>query len=250
MDAADMAKAAEQQNSKATGASRVYSVLRDEILTLQLAPGTPLDEIGLSERFNLSRSPIREALVRLSADGLVSVLPNRSTIVSQMDFRRIPEFLDALDLLQRVTTRLAALNRTLAELIEIRTAQKAYEKAIAACVKNGTSQAMIEKNYDFHVTIARAGHNVYFADLYRRLLEEGRRMLHVHFEFQTLDEHLTAEEISRDHAEIVDAIEAKNANLAEELAHQHASQFKGKFMQFLDRNITASVPLVFKPTGS
>ena len=244
-----MAKVIEPQAQKATGASRVYTVLRDEILTMQLPPGTPLDEIGLAERFNLSRSPIREALVRLSADGLVSILPNRSTIVSQMDFRRIPEFLDALDLLQRVTTRLAAMHRTSAELVEIRTAQKAYEKAIANCVKTGTSQAMIEKNYEFHMVIAKAGHNVYFADLYRRLLEEGRRMLHLHFEFQTLDEHMTAEEIGRDHAEIVDAIEAKDANLAEHLAHMHAAQFKGKFMQFLDRNITASVPLIYHPAS-
>lgn len=235
---------------KATGAARVYSVLRDEILTLQLAPGTPLDEIGLSERFDLSRSPIREALVRLSADGLVSILPNRSTIVSQMDFRRIPEFLDALDLLQRVTTRFAALHRTAAELVEIRVAQKAYEKAIASCVRTGTSQAMIEKNYEFHMSIAKASHNVYFADLYRRLLEEGRRMLHLHFEFQTLDEHMTAEEIAKDHADIVDAIEGRNADLAEELAHLHATQFKGRFMQFLDRNLTAGMPLTFRQVQS
>ncbi|NIE73100.1 GntR family transcriptional regulator [Pantoea sp. Tr-811] len=238
-----MAKVTEPQAQKATGASRVYAVLRDEILTMKLAPGTALDEIGLSERFDLSRSPIREALVRLSGDGLVSILPNRSTIVSQMDFRRIPEFLDALDLLQRVTTRLAALHRSALELADMRTAQKAYEKAIASCVKNGTSQAMIEKNYEFHMAIAKGGHNVYFADLYRRLLEEGRRMLHLHFEFQTLDEHMTAEEIGRDHAQIVDAIAAKDADLAEELAHQHAAQFKGRFMQFLDRNITASMSL-------
>ncbi|MFF7063776.1 FCD domain-containing protein [Pseudomonas sp. NPDC008258] len=240
-----MAKVTEPQTQKATGASRVYTILRDEILTMKLAPGTALDEIGLSERFDLSRSPIREALVRLSADGLVSILPNRSTIVSQMDFRRIPEFLDALDLLQRVTTRLAALHRSPLELADIRTAQKAYEKAIANCVKTGTSQAMIEKNYDFHMAIAKAGHNVYFADLYRRLLEEGRRMLHLHFEFQTLDEHMTAEEIGRDHTQIVDAIEAKDADLAEELAHRHAAQFKGRFMQFLDRNITANMTLTY-----
>lgn len=241
-----MAKVIETSPQKATGAARVYSVLRDQILTMELAPGTPLDEISLSERFDLSRSPIREALVRLSADGLVSMLPNRSTVVSQMDFRRIPEFLDALDLLQRVTTRLAALHRTPGELAGIRVAQKAYEKAMVNCVKTGISQAMIEKNYDFHMAIAQAGHNIYFADLYRRLLEEGRRMLHLHFEFQTIDEHMTADEIGQDHAEIVNAIEAKNGDLAERLAHAHAAQFKGKFMQFLDRNLTAEMPLNYQ----
>lgn len=236
-------QATESSLPKETGAVRVYSVLRDEILTMKLAPGAPLDEIGLSERFNLSRSPIREALVRLSSEGLVSMLPNRSTVVTSMDFGRIPEFLDALDLLQRVTTRLAALHRTPAELAQIRGAQKAYEKAIASCLKSGESLSMIETNYEFHMAIARAGHNVYFADLYRRLLEEGRRMLHLHFEFQALDPSLTAQVIAADHVAIVDAIERRDADLSEALAHSHASQFKGRFMQFLDRNLSAAVPL-------
>ncbi|WP_449432411.1 GntR family transcriptional regulator [Pseudomonas putida] len=234
---------ADNQPQKETGAVRVYGVLRDEILTMKLVPGAPLDEIGLAERFKLSRSPIREALVRLSADGLVSMLPNRSTVVSAMDFRRIPEFLDALDLLQRVTTRLAAQHRTAAELATIRTTQRAYEKAIAYCLKSGESLPMIETNYEFHMAIAQAGHNVYFTDLYRRLLEEGRRMLHLHFEFQALDPQLTAEVIAADHVEMVEAIIDRDGDRAEACAHAHAIQFKGRFMQFLDRNLTAQIPL-------
>ncbi|NIF20006.1 GntR family transcriptional regulator [Candidatus Pantoea multigeneris] len=230
-------------NQRETGAMRVYAILRDEILTMQLAPGSAVDEISLAERFALSRSPIREALVRLSADGLVMISPNRTTSVAPMDFGRIPEFLDALDLLQRVVTRLAAIHRTADQMAAIRKAQKAYEKACAACIKSGNSQSMIEKNYEFHMVIAAAGHNVYFADLYRRLLEEGRRMLHLHFQFQTLDEHLTAEEISSDHVDIVNAIEQQDAEMAEKFAHLHATQFKGRFMQFLDRNLTANIPV-------
>jgi DNA-binding GntR family transcriptional regulator len=231
------------QIQRETGAMRVYAILRDEILTMKLSPGEPIDEISLAERFSLSRSPIREALVRLSADGLVLISPNRTTSVAPMDFGRIPEFLDALDLLQRVVTRLAAIHRTPEEMQAILKAQKGYEKACAACIKSGDSQSMIEKNYEFHMIIAAAGHNIYFADLYRRLLEEGRRMLHLHFKFQTLDEHLTAEEISSDHVDIVHAIELRDAELAEKYAHLHATQFKGRFMQFLDRNLTANIPL-------
>ncbi|WP_250519147.1 GntR family transcriptional regulator [Caballeronia sp. ATUFL_M1_KS5A] len=239
-----MAKAsAETQPVKETGAVRVYGILRDEILRMQLAPGTPLDEIGLAERFELSRSPIREALLRLSADGLVEILPNRSTVVTPMDFRRIPDFLDALDLLQRVTTRLAAVHRSNTDLAAIRDAQKGYEKAIAASIKTGDSLGMIDKNYDFHMAIARAGRNVYFTDLYRRLLDEGRRMLHLHFEYEAMADELTVGKMAGPHSDIVDAIVARDADRAEEAAHQHAMQFRGRFMQFLNRNLTASVPL-------
>ncbi|GAB3629783.1 HTH-type transcriptional regulator LutR [Pandoraea terrae] len=233
------------QTGKETGAARVYTTLRNEILTMRLAPGTPLDEVGLAERFDMSRSPVREALVRLSGDGLVTILANRSTVVTPMDFARVPEFLDALDLLQRVTTRLAALHRTAADLAKIQEKQKAYEKAIAASIKLRDSLPMIEANYDFHMTIARAGRNLYFADLYRRLLDEGRRMLHLHFQFKALDPDISVEEMARDHTDIVDAIERGDADKAEECAHRHAEQFKGRFMQFMDRNLTAGVPLTY-----
>jgi DNA-binding GntR family transcriptional regulator len=231
---------------KETGAVRVYGVLRDEILTMKLAPGSAIDEVSLAERFALSRSPIREALVRLSADGLVTMLPNRSTVVSPMNFSQIPEFLDALDLVQRVVTRLAALHRTPDQLAAIRKAEVAYEKALQICVKNGSSQGMIEKNYDYHMAIAAAAHNSYFADVYRRLLEEGRRMLHLHFQFQTMDEHKTADQIGSDHTLITNAIEERNADLAEKYAHLHATQFRGRFMQFLNRNLTSDVQLNYQ----
>jgi DNA-binding GntR family transcriptional regulator len=237
----------EQPAGKETGAVRVYTMLRNEILTMKLAPGVPLDEVGLAERFDMSRSPVREALVRLSSDGLVTILANRSTVVTPMDFARVPEFLDALDLLQRVTTRLAALHRTANDLAGIREAQKAYEKGAAISIKSGNSLPMIESNYEFHMAIARAGRNTYFADLYRRLLDEGRRMLHLHYQFQTADPGITPKKMASDHTEIVDAIEKGDADKAEECAHRHAVQFKGRFMQFMDRNLTANVPLTYIP---
>ncbi|MXW19896.1 MAG: GntR family transcriptional regulator, partial [Gammaproteobacteria bacterium] len=56
---------------RGTGASHVYERMRESILSLKLAPGTLLDESELAVRFKLSRSPVREALIRLSAEGLV-----------------------------------------------------------------------------------------------------------------------------------------------------------------------------------
>jgi DNA-binding GntR family transcriptional regulator len=230
-----MAKASTgTQTVKETGAVRVYRVLRSDILKMQLAPGSSLEEIGLAKRFNLSRSPIREALVRLSADGLVQIQPNRSTVVTPMDCRRMPELLDALGLLQRVTTRLAALHRTAADLAVIREAQKAYETAIAASMKSYDTPGMIDKNYEFQIAIAKACRNAYFADLYRCLLDEGTRMLHLHSEYGPLGAVLSAEKMARGHADIVNAIEARDADRAEEHAYVHAMQFRGSFMQILN----------------
>ena len=77
-------------------------------------------EVQLAERLSMSRTPIGEALVRLAGEGLVIALPNRSTIVSNIDFLNLHTFFDALTLMYRVTTRLAAQFRTEADLKVIR----------------------------------------------------------------------------------------------------------------------------------
>ncbi len=94
-----MKKAAKPRSAGWTG---VYETLRHDILSLALAPGELLDEMSLSRRFGFSRSPIREALIRLSGDGLVVNLPNRTTIVAPVDIARFPQYVDALDLGHRI----------------------------------------------------------------------------------------------------------------------------------------------------
>ncbi len=228
----------EPSPQKETGSARVYAQLRNDILRVKIQPGTPLDENSLSERFGLSRSPIREALVRLSSEGLVQILPNRSIVVAPIDFSSVPEFLDALDLLQRVTTRSAARFRTEADLKDIVDKQIAYEAGAAESLRIGDSLHMIETNYDFHMAIARAGRNQYFAGFYQRVLDEGRRILHFHFEYQRLDPAISPTKMGEGHAEMVEAIRVQDLDRAERAAHEHAMQFKGRFMQFLMRSIS------------
>lgn len=236
-------KTASPEPSKETGSARVYKILRDDILRVQLAPGASLDEVSLSERFNLSRSPIREALVRLAGEGLVQILPNRSIMVTPMEFDKMPEFLDALDLMQRVVTRFAALHRTQDDIKRIKDAQAAFEREAGKAIAGGDCIGMIEKNFEFHMAIARACRNTYFADSYRRLLQEGRRLLFFHFQYQSLDSDLTIEEVAGPHVPMVEAIEARDADAAEREAHLHAVQFRGRFMDFLNQNLTSKLSL-------
>ena len=80
IEMAEKQTADNKPRSKGSGTAYVYEKLKAEILTLEIAPGSPLEETLLAQRFGMSRSPVREALVRLSADGLVSMLSNRSTL--------------------------------------------------------------------------------------------------------------------------------------------------------------------------
>ena len=88
-----------RRRPRGTGASSVYESLKTKILNLELKPGTLLDETELSRHYHLSRSPVREALIRLSAEGLVERPRNRSSMVSQLDFSALPAYFDAMQLL-------------------------------------------------------------------------------------------------------------------------------------------------------
>ena len=229
--------------SRGTGAARVYGALREEILCLRLAPASPLDEVGLSARFGLSRSPVREALIRLAGEGLVVVLPNRSTIVAPMELESLPDYLDALDMLQRLTHRLAALRRGPDDIKAIKAAQAAFDKAVDRALKKWDSLPVIDRNHDFHMAIARAGRNPYFTSFYKRLLDEGRRMLHLHFMYHHERPDFSKAEFAGEHDALVQTIEAGDGEAAEALAHSHTEQFRGQFLQYLSQSLTRDVSI-------
>ncbi len=232
------------RQGKGSGARFVYDTLKHEILSLTLAPGIPLDETSLAERFALSRSPVREALVRLSAEGLVVMLSNRSTLVAPIDVAGFPRYVEALDFLQRINTRLAAQNRTEHDLAEMQDAARAFDRSTA---KNDYL-AMSATNRDFHMAIAKAGRNPYLARCYGQLLDEGRRILHMHFDFlraSTSDRLLGSE-----HADMIAAIRDRDIARADTLAHAHTRQFHDRFVKFLSASYMGDFDFDLSTLGS
>lgn len=225
-----------KKGARGSGVRTIYETLRKDILEMSLAPGTVLEEAGLSARFEMSRTPIREALVRLTADGLVSTLPNRNTIVSTINFAELPTYFEALTLMYRVTTRAAAKKRTPDHLMNMREHQTAFADAVA----QHDALRMIESNREFHVAVAEAGGNKYFTQLFTRLLDEGRRILRLYY--ATFDDHLPRQYVD-EHEQIIAAIEARDAELCDSLAAQHAAQIVRQIQSFIDSGIAGEVRL-------
>ncbi|RKE37203.1 GntR family transcriptional regulator [Paraburkholderia sp. BL23I1N1] len=220
------------------GGRYIYEELRKQILTLQLKPGAPLDEVSLAAQFGLSRSPVRDALARLTSEGLVTILPNRTTLVTPFEIEEFPKYISALDLIQRAVTRLAAMHRTDADLARIRKADDVYMHAVGS----GDFQEMSETNKALHMVIAHAANNPYFVGYYERLLGEGQRLLHLHFDFTVTSP--TATKLGRDHEELIDAIERKDADAAEKLAHEHTMLFQKRFLDYMRQNMTESMAVL------
>jgi DNA-binding GntR family transcriptional regulator len=128
-DAAERPKVAEQPTGtdddaaqfvrrrvRSTTASAIYRDLQRQIVTMVLKPGTALGEQMLANRYGVSRTPVREAIIRLSEEGLVDVLPQQGTFVSRLDIALIPEAVVIRQALEGATARHAARIATTADI--------------------------------------------------------------------------------------------------------------------------------------
>ncbi len=222
----DDTAAAVPERKRGSGVKKAYDLLRTEILDLTLPPGSPIDEVQLADRLALSRTPIREALARLATEGLIDTLPNRSAMVSNIDFLNLPAFFDAITLMYRVTSRLAAQNWQPGDLDIIR----AHQNDFAAAVARHDALAMIGTNRDFHAAIAVAARNRYYEALFTRLLDDGRRLLRLYY--QSFNDRPPASVVS-EHEDIIAAIAARDVDASDVLAKVHADQIVRQIQKLL-----------------
>ena len=205
---------------------------------MTLEPSKLVDEVSLAKRFGVSRSPVREALVRLVSASLLQTLPNKGTIVAPLRIEEFPQYVDALDLVQRTVTRMAATFRNSTHLQQIREEQDKFTR----CVGEGDVMGMILVNRDFHIAIAKAGNNRYLEQIYRQLLDDGRRTLRLYFKSYN---DLLPKEMIDNHEQIIDAIDAQDADLAERLAHEHTKEMQQRFLDYLGARHTSEISVSF-----
>lgn len=220
-----------------SAARQVYTSIREEIIALKLRPGEPINELRMVRRFGVSRSPIREALIRLEADGLIQMLPNKGTIVAPLHIEEFPQYIDALDLIQRTVTHLAAKLRTEHDLEIISECNETFK----AAVKSHDVIGMIDANRHFHLAISEAARNKHFTHLYRRLLDEGRRIIRLYY--LSYNDSPPQSRVET-HDMIIKAIADRNATLAEQLAHEHAVKLSERFITYLNTRLTSELAVV------
>jgi DNA-binding GntR family transcriptional regulator len=193
---------------RGTGASSVYESLKTKILNLELKPGTLLDETELSRQYHLSRSPVREALIRLSAEGLVETPRNRTSMVSQLDFSALPAYFDAMQLLYRLSARLAAKNRTKAGVAVLKDIEGALERAH----EQVDVLSIVQLNRDFHAAIADMTGNAFIMSWMKGLLDQGQRVFRLYL--ASFGDRVPLPKLSQHHA-MIQAIERGDAAGAE-----------------------------------
>ncbi|MFC3962486.1 GntR family transcriptional regulator [Nocardia jiangsuensis] len=186
---------------------RAARELRDRILTGAMAPGSRIDLDAITEEFATSRTPVREALLELSFEGLVRVAPRSGITVIGIGADDVRDSFTLLGVLTGQAAAWAAERSTDAELARLR------ELAAAVAARSG-DDGIGEANWKFHQAIHRAAHSP-------RLLtqiKQASRVVPTNF-LRLFPDH--EKHSLHEHDELLDALEARDADAARRIAERH-----------------------------
>jgi len=195
-----------------TRAEALREAIEDKIATGVFPPGMHLDESELAQKFGVSRTPLREALIQLSSMGIVLVRPRRGAVVADVSPHRLLEMFELMAELEAMCARLAS--RRMSDVDE-GSLLKAHRACEAACL-SGDPDDYYHKNESFHQAIYAAAHNGFLVEqamvLQRRLRPYRRLQLRVRNRMSAS---------FKEHTGIVEALQQGNGDLAAERLRQH-----------------------------
>lgn len=193
------------------------SDLRDRILTLDIAPGTDLDEASLAEEYGISRTPLREVLHRLAGGGFVRLEENRGAKVESMDFATMRVFFQTAPLIYCSIARQAAESRTTRQVAELKNIQLGFSEAARA----GDAPKAGLLNHAFHDQIGEMAQNPYLFAGLKRMLVDHTRLGQTFFAPQSDADKSRVSKAIEQHDAMISAIEAQEPALATDLTLQH-----------------------------
>ena len=191
---------------------RVFEHLRDEILSGELPAGTELHEVGLASSLGVSRGPLREALGRLAAEGLVTITPRRGAVVTKLSKREFVEAYQVREALESLAVRLAVPRLTDAERRRLHD----LSDDMVRLADDGDAQAFFEANRRFHQIIVAASGNERLQEMHRLLIAQMARLLARSQQLRGGLQQSIAE-----HRAILEAVDAGDAERAARLMEEH-----------------------------
>jgi DNA-binding GntR family transcriptional regulator len=210
---------------------KAYAALKDVITRMDLYGSRAeirLDERQLASDLGVSRTPVREALAQLEREGFVRPVPRRGVYVVRKTRSEVIELITAWAALEGMAARLATQNASDQEISALRRMFTTFE--------GGEVQAKLDEysevNIEFHQAIIRMSHNQVLIDMAGNLFTHMRMIRR-----KTIGELDRADRSIRDHIDIIEALEARNTNRAEELVRNHAlglAEHVARYADYLD----------------
>ncbi len=210
-----------------TKSENLTEYLVEAIVQGELQPGSKISEPELAKRLQVSRGPLREALMRLEGLGLVERIPHVGSRVIELTSSRLMELYAVREALEGMAARLAARNITAVE-------QQALDSLLTAHadhINNGAGNSYLHQqgNFDFHYQIIKASHNEKLVSL---LCDELYHLLRM-FRYQSPRAITDPQDALREHQNILRAINDGDEELAEILMRRHISASR----RFIEREL-------------
>lgn len=215
-----------------TLADQAYFAIEELIVTLQLQPGTVVTEQTLSESIGIGRTPVREAVVRLSQDGLTEVLPRRGIMIQPIEINHVLMALEVRQLLETLIVERAAKLASDADRRRL--------LSIATEMEHATAQndivAFMRADHAFNVLVAAASQQIVAERIMNRLHSISRRLgyLYAQYDNSSIDEN------SQAHVATIRAVAAGDVDRAREKLHALLSISRETAMRVAEQGLLHS----------
>jgi len=207
-----------------------YRQIKDQIITLKLRPGAPIDEGWLIEFLSIGRTPIREALFRLVAEDLVEVSPGRGFSVRHLSLSDLKDLFETMMIMERAAAALAARRIKKESIGCLRDTNRELKKAWQ---KKDFLQVTL-LNSRFHRTIYQATENVFLNSYLDTLQNQAQRLAFLCFSKEPTDFDIKshAELAIKDHRNLIAAFEKGDEGAAVSLIGEHIKLFQSRVYDY------------------
>ncbi len=206
---------------------RIAHQLRNRISRGELMPGAVLSEGALAQEFGASRTPVREALKQLQAEGLIVIRPRVGTFVAAPSRLEINELFEVKEILEGAAARLFANRGAVPELEQLRENVRRSEHAVAT----GDFDQYVELVHEYHDLIMRGAGNAKLMQQYKMLMNQ---LLYTRFVHLSVRRSGRLPQSDREHQSILHVIEARDGATAERLMRDHVRASHQALMDMLD----------------
>jgi DNA-binding GntR family transcriptional regulator len=203
---------------------RAYELIREKITSLELTPGSPVDEGKLAEEMAMGLVPVREALILLAHDHLV-VTEDRGLFISKVEIPDLKQISEIRILLEPYCAKQAALNATADDIVVLEALSREQSH-----IPPDQPRQLFDLDHKFHQAIARAAKNKYLAEILEDFYGHSKRawflvLPHLDFLSSAVESHL----------EMVAAIKDQDSGRAEEMMRDHVRGFYEKVFEILKK---------------
>lgn len=199
---------------------QAYEALKNDIVTLRLAPGDFLITAQLMARYGLGRTPINHAIHRLHNDKLIQIVPRKGIIVAPLSLDEALDLIAVRMVNEKLCLQLAAKKITAKQIEALKEAQSRY---IQACDSNNIVKAL-DADRIFHEILADASANQVLPDILKRLHARSQR-----FWALSLVNEQHSREVIEEHNAIIEALEKRDSDAAIAAIEQHIASFHQAF---------------------